>query len=442
MQQVVDRGRRAELGQFLTPLAIAERMAACFTVLGDEIKLLDAGAGAGALIAAFARRAGARRIHAIAYEIDPVVTPRLERTLAVLAGERPGFRGEVRSTDFLRNSEAGFTHAILNPPYRKLRTDSDERRLLRAQGIESSNLYAAFVALAIRRLAPGGELVAITPRSFCNGPYFRSFRRQILAETSLRRIDVLESRTQFDDVLQENVILHLVKGAPQGDVSVGERSVPFAAVVRSRDEQQFFHLVGDACDDDLAARFDRLPCSLDELGLGVSTGKVVAFRARPWLRAEPEAGAGPLVHPSHFADGSVVWPRSGKKANALVECAETAQLWMPPGTYVLVKRITSKEEPRRIVAAVHHATTRTGFENHLDVFHARGGGIAPEVALGLRRYLDSTAVDRYFRQFNGHTQVNATDLRSLRYPSRESLVALGRHDGAVDEALRELTGIS
>jgi adenine-specific DNA-methyltransferase len=30
-------------------------------------------------------------------------------------------------------------------------------------------------------------------------------------------------------------------------------------------------------------------------------------------------------------------------------------------------------------------------------------------------------VDRHFRQFSGHTQVNATDLRSLRYPHLNTL---------------------
>ncbi|MCP4104520.1 MAG: hypothetical protein GY749_03130 [Desulfobacteraceae bacterium] len=34
-------------------------------------------------------------------------------------------------------------------------------------------------------------------------------------------------------------------------------------------------------------------------------------------------------------------------------------------------------------------------------------------------------MDRYFRQFNGHTQVNATDLRTLPYPCRETLERLG-----------------
>ena len=39
--------------------------------------------------------------------------------------------------------------------------------------------------------------------------------------------------------------------------------------------------------------------------------------------------------------------------------------------------------------------------------------------------LNCSLVDRFFRQFNGHTQVNATDLRSLRYPDRAVLERLG-----------------
>jgi adenine-specific DNA-methyltransferase len=40
-------------------------------------------------------------------------------------------------------------------------------------------------------------------------------------------------------------------------------------------------------------------------------------------------------------------------------------------------------------------------------------------------FLNSTALDEYFRTFNGHTQVNATDLKQIKYPSRDVLMALG-----------------
>ena len=46
-------------------------------------------------------------------------------------------------------------------------------------------------------------------------------------------------------------------------------------------------------------------------------------------------------------------------------------------------------------------------------------------AKGLWAFLNSTFVDLYLRQFNGHTQVNATDLRSLSYPARVQVEALG-----------------
>ena len=50
------------------------------------------------------------------------------------------------------------------------------------------NVYALFMAAAVELLKHGGELIAITPRSFCNGLYFREFRRWLLARMSLRHI--------------------------------------------------------------------------------------------------------------------------------------------------------------------------------------------------------------------------------------------------------------
>jgi adenine-specific DNA-methyltransferase len=54
--------------------------------------------------------------------------------------------------------------------------------------------------------------------------------------------------------------------------------------------------------------------------------------------------------------------------------------------------------------------------------------------------------DRYFRQFNGHTQVNASDLRAFHYPSADSLDQLGKaalddsDQSAIDLAMTKLLG--
>lgn len=461
----VDPSRRSELGQFLTPPSVARFMAGLFGALPQEVRVLDAGAGVGTLFSALVVEAAGRNdppkdFQVVAYEIDPLMAGYLETTIdacrvkATTHGIR--FRGGVIRKDFIgqaveelddglfnRSKGQRFTHAILNPPYKKLSAGSSARLSLRRVGIETSNLYAAFLALAVRLLDDGGELVAITPRSFCNGPYFRPFRKAFLGAMSLRRIHVFESRTaafSADDVLQENVIIHAVKGRQSPDVVVSSsagpdrdialRTVPFESIVRADDPEQFIHVVPDEIGQQAAELFARFKCSLEDLDLGVSTGRVVDFRAKSSLRQDPGVTTGPLIYPTHLQDGSVAWPKVGKKPNALVDCAETANLWMPSGTYVLVKRFSSKEEKRRVVAAVFDPAIikakKVGFENHLNVFHTRGAGLPPTLARGLSAFLNSTLVDTCFRQFSGHTQVNATDLRNMKYPSADILHELGR----------------
>src|SRR5713226_175418 len=69
------------------------------------------------------------------------------------------------------------------------------------------NIYAFFLAAAAQMLRPGGELVAITPRSFCNGLYFRGFRHWFFAKMALDHIHLFESRKEtFRDVLQESLV--------------------------------------------------------------------------------------------------------------------------------------------------------------------------------------------------------------------------------------------
>lgn len=447
---MLDPNRRSKLGQFMTPGRIAADMAAMFDVIPAHVRLLDAGAGMGALTAAFVAEACARperprSIYATCYEIDPVLVVVLEETLdrcaAICREHGVAFTSRVISDDYILHSaepllQEGrtYTNSILNPPYKKLNTGSSWRMALRTLGIETVNLYAAFVAVALQQMEEGGELVAITPRSFCNGPYYEPFRRQMLTTSALLSVHVFESRRvafKDDDVLQENVIYHLRKDGKQGDVRLSTdattpRRVPFSDVVRPSDPHLFIRLAVSDDDTDLAVRVQALPCTLGDLGVTVSTGRVVDFRAREHLRKEPGEDTVPLIYPGHFDNGRISWPVEGfRKYNALADNDETKFLQVPAGTYVLTKRFSAKEEKRRLVAAVYEGSA-AGFENHLNYFHRNGQGLDPVFAAGLAAFLNSGAVDLYFRQFSGHTQVNATDLRNLHYPSREDIESLGR----------------
>ncbi len=480
----LDPHRRSSLGQFMTPAPTARLMASMFEVRRQKVRLLDAGAGVGSLTAAFVEEVCRRSVkpqalHVTAYEIDPALTAYLVDTLGqcrkVCEGAGVEFECEVVEGDFIDHGvrmmrqemftpAQRFDCAILNPPYKKIASDSETRWMLREIGVETSNLYTGFLSVVLALLAPGGELVAITPRSFCNGPYFKPFRELLLAALALRRIHIFESRQaafRGDDVLQENIILHGVKdGSRSADVNVtsstgpdddlvATRRIPYADVVRPSDREHFIHIVPDELGASAAERLRSLKSSLIDLKLQVSTGRVVDFRARKFLRDHPGTGTIPLIHPCNFQRGFVLWPNPAtKKAQALAALPGVNDLVLPRGTYVLVKRFSSKEENRRVVAAVYDPdripSEHVGFENHVNYYHQQGGGLPTTLAKGLAAYLNSTLVDLYFRQFNGHTQVNAADLRNLKYPTREQLEALGSRIGAefpdqagIDELARQ-----
>lgn len=463
------RLERSKIGQFFTPATIARYMASLFGQASEDVRILDPGAGTGVLFAACVETLISRKhrplsIKVVAYENDERILPYLKETLewckSTCKESGISFRGEIRAEDFItaaiqhteqrlfNTQREHFTHAILNPPYKKISGQSTIHQLLNSAEIEVSNLYAAFVWLTALMLESRGEMVAITPRSFCNGPYFRRFRIKLLDMMSLRHVHVFESRKKAfgddDDVLQENVIYHAVMGTGKPErviVSSSEgadfdnarsRSIPYKHIVLPGDRDVFIHLVLNDADDHIMAQMGRFSTSIDKLGLNVSTGPVVDFRAQEYLRHLPEEGTAPLIYPCHFENGFVSWPAdSGKKPNAIVVSEQTLASMVIAGYYVLTKRFSAKEERRRVVAAIYDPSRVkapfVGFENHLNYFHARSKGISANLAKGLALYLNSSFFDQYFRLFSGHTQVNATDLRKMRYPSREQLLRLGAH---------------
>ena len=476
----LDARRRVLMGQFFTPASVAAFMAGLVEGRKSSLRVLDPGAGVGSLSAALVAALRWRpqrpdEIVLTAYELDPVLIGHLRSTLELcrLASEEAGirFEGRIIAGDFLEagaralagdlftaRTDERFDCAILNPPYRKIGTESRERKLLREIGVETSNLYAGFLAVTAQLLAPGGEMVAITPRSFCNGPYFEPFRRFFLRAMRFRRVHVFDARDRAfadDEVLQENVVFRAERTTePSADVvvsssrdtsdpSMRSRTVQYDDLVRRGDPHAFIHIAPDGNGDSVRHQMRSLDASLADLGLNVSTGRVVEFRAKDLLRAHPGPNTVPLIYPCHLQQGFVDWPKDRvRKPNALALGLRSDDLVVPAGHYVLVKRFSAKEDPRRVVAAVYDPARvradRVAFENHLNYYHLRGAGLPITVAKGLAAFLNSTLVDSYFRQFSGHTQVNATDLRSLRYPAWEKLVALGRRIGTTFPAQADL----
>ena len=448
--------KKSLFGQFLTPARTARFMAGLFRpTAADRCRLLDPGAGIGSLTSAFLDRCHPGDLHfpaidVTAFELDSLLHAELARSLSRHTAHAK-LTCEILGGDFIEQAvnrvqfgQTPFTHAILNPPYKKIGSASRYRLLLRQVGIETVNLYSAFVALTVALMAPGGQVVAISPRSFCNGPYYRPFRDFMLERAALRHLHLFDSRTtafKDDAVLQENIIMVLERGAPQGEVTVSASTDdsfsdlashrhPFERIVLPGDSERFIQ-VPRTLEPNAIERSAAVACSLAEIGVGVSTGPVVDFRLKAHLRDLPGPGTVPLLYPAHFRGLSTEWPKPGlKKPNAIQRNAETEKWLYPTGCYCVVRRFSAKEERRRIIAGVvrpgaFEGVEMLGFENHLNVFHERRQGLPEALALGLAVFLSTSAVDENFRRFNGHTQVNATDLKLMKYPSRAALIALG-----------------
>ncbi|MEM0136060.1 MAG: BsuBI/PstI family type II restriction endonuclease [Thermoplasmatales archaeon] len=460
---------KEKLQQYFTPASVARLMASIFEFDTDNVKILDPGAGAGILFTATVNEILRRNIHpksitVLAFETDSSLKGDIQFALGVCekACESAGvkFSGQVRLEDFIESTvkknglyndvDNHFTHIIVNPPYKKLNTGSYTYKLLKSIGRHSPNLYTAFLSMAETYLTEKGQLISITPRSFCNGVYFKHFRERFLSTVHISVIHLFTSRTKafsIDKVLQENIIIKWVKSfRPTGPVKVlssegpedivaSQREVEENDVVDPNDKEHIIKIVQDYNEETIRKLIDGLPYKLKDLALKASTGPIVYFRVSDLICREKTVNSVPLIQPECVSSsGYVHWnPFTMKKSPYIELSEETKNILVQDYVYVLVKRFTSNEERKRIVASVYIPMDTykglIGIENRVNYIHANRKGIDLELAKGLTLYLNSTMVDSYFRQISGHTQVNASDLERLKYPDMKTLKSLGNEFG-------------
>ena len=302
-------------GQYFTPAPLASFMAKLASEgvrMGACVRVLDPGAGTGALGLALARelleRCNVERVELHCVESEPQARRELERALAAARRE---FGRRLQATswgdDFLEfEGLPPIDIAIGNPPYFKL-SPSDPR------GGDAPNIYARFMDIAAGLLREGGRLCFVVPRSYASGLYFRRFRRRFHASMQLERVHVFESRRAAfvrDAVLQENIVVSYDKRAARAEDRVGisvshgvddllERRCFEVARTElvSGDEDAIVSLPTTPTQLQLVRRIQALPHTLASLGLQVSTGADRALsRHQPARQRQlPTTDRAPLV---------------------------------------------------------------------------------------------------------------------------------------------------
>jgi len=469
-----DAGERKKKGQFFTPKEVATFMAQQFDIRKQKFRILDPGAGIGGLTAAFcelvAKQEKPVSVTADLYESDENVLPFLQEVLKKCKAEfrRRGhsFRYDIIKKNFVLdnpnflssrtlfgNNKEGvlYDYVLSNPPYYKLNKNSPEASLLKEFVCGQPNIYSFFMALSLEMLKPNGQMVFITPRSFCSGLYFKKFRKWLLRNSTIDSIHVFESRKDVFSgmkVLQENVIIKItakkpdgrkqntviVTSSPNGQFeNIRKISFAYQDLFHNKKDDVFIKIPSSQADVEIQHTISLWKESLETLGLKASTGPVVSFRAKEHLLNKDGKNRVPLLW-MHNLDGfKVEWPVTGKKNKEMFikDSKKTQNLLLPVKNYVLVKRFSSKEQKRRLYAGVMQKEgfgfEKVGIENHLNYIYKKNGCMSLDESFGVVALLNSAIMDRFFRMLNGNTQVNVVDINSLPFPTKQEIAQIGKN---------------
>lgn len=327
----------------------------------------------------------------------------------------------------------GFSYVVANPPYSKFPTrlmDAEQKRRFAASTYGHPNLYGLFLQVGVELLADGGRLSFINPKSFVSGLYFRNLRGFLKKHLDLQRFDLFDKRTGlFDGVLQEVIILTGTRGSMQREFielrefggppdRPPERTIEVdsASVLLDESFDHAFFTAVDPLAHRVLARMTENSRPLNDFGIKAVTGTIVWNRLKPHVRNEESDDALSLVwgngiRPFRFAG---IGNRAGEATHmALVH--ETHNV-VSFGDGLLVKRMTAREEARRLVACRvpdRLARSPTGYfaENHVNIIHAvEHAQLDLDAVLGL---LNSDLFDYIFRGLNGNTNVSATELELM-----------------------------
>jgi len=355
---------------------------------------------------------------------------------------------------------------VCNPPYRKMGADELEPiRDTYSDVIEAQpNLYCLFIALCVRLLRVGGRAAMVTPTSFLSGQYFGRLREFLIRNTDVEHIGMVSGRQGvFIDVEQETALTVLRRRAEEDRsqvranvsvvssaghyTSVGECTLPNAGAAWP---------IPRAVEDVVLLKTATLSrFRLSDYGYRVRIGAYVWNRdKRPKFDSLQDAKRGkahtamPLMWSRDIVPGGTVRLEDTSAYDGehrFVDLGDKKHSSVVTSPCVVMQRVTSNDQPRRLVAAAVSPgvfETYGGFigENHVVILEA----LTDKPALPptkMAKFLSAHAIDRYFRCISGATNVSAFELNQLALPDPQAVRKAATNGRTMDEAVRVAFGL-
>lgn len=345
-----------------------------------------------------------------------------------------------------------------NPPYRKLKAAEVERyRKAHGDVVEGQpNIYGLFINRTLHLTKQGGLVGLLTPTSFLSGQSFAKLRTKLLSHADTLHVDMLSDRTaMFINVEQETAITVLRTRVPSKVVESHTR----VSVLRPDGE---FEDVGEyllpnsgrpwpipraASDSELLQSAELTGSTLSDYGYVARVGNLVAYRDKRRRFAQmPASKPGRLVVPLVWAtditpDGRFEHGRECRisRDRRFVQISSLADHGVLTKPAVLLQRLTSSDQKRRLVAATVPEAWVTRFggyvcENHVIVLEPVSDDALPPERLAA--LLNTQAVDRVFRSISGASNVAVSELNELLLPEPGRFKVLKPGAAKFDDAVR------
>ncbi len=489
---LVEDGYRKNLAMFFTPASLTEGLLDDLAAQGVDFggqSFMDPACGGAAFLAPIALRMraalAARGVKPlkILKHIEKNLSGRdVDKTLCELsrhflcmalhseiqrANYVPSFNVHPSNSLTTLATSAGMVDVVVcNPPYRKVSAEELESlRVNYADVIEAQpNIYCLFIALCIRLLRIGGRAALVTPTSFLSGQYFGRLRRFLIRNTDIEHIGMVSDRLGvFIDVEQETALTVLRRRAEKdraqirANVSVvsasgqytcvGECTLPNAGaawpIPRSIEDVALLKIA-------TLSRF-----RLSDYGYRVRIGAYVwnrdkrpKFDSLKDVRKAKAHTAMPLMWSRDIVPGGIVRLEDTSAFDGehrFVDLGDRGHPSVVASPCVVMQRVTSNDQPRRLVAAAVSPgifDKYGGFigENHVVIIEAVSGKPAlPPTKLV--KLLSTHVMDRYFRCISGVTNVSAFELNQLAFPDPQPLLKVLAAGGSMEEAVRCALGL-
>jgi adenine-specific DNA-methyltransferase len=318
---------KRENGQIFTPLHMARQLISLIKGFDNKASCYgDPGTGTGilsaALLARHSKESETPPKSLQAYETDKRLHSNWRMNFSEIGHKLSMKHGSlILSSNFYKEAksilETGApangvkaTTLVMNPPYKKLGVKEEISILLKEHGIYAPNHYAAFLSLSVCWLKQDGEVLAIIPRSFFNGRYFKRFRAWLSSIMSIEHVVVYRSRSNFcKNILQENICLLLKKRKQCASIRISycEHAQAPATYDLLIPKEQVLGLLWKLPSSpeqlDALKANQELPNTLSSLGIIVKTGAVEVHR----VQDSKKAAITVLYSRDFNSNGEITW---------------------------------------------------------------------------------------------------------------------------------------